>query len=359
MTGRPTDASDGGVPVGRRVVETPDAAGQLGGEDQPDADRLAVAPAVALAALDGVAEGVAVVEDLAQVGLAQVGGHDVALDPDRADDELRRARRRSGRAPPRGRPRRGRGSRGSAMNPVLITSAMPAASSARLTVARVSRSAITAVGSWKAPTRFLPAAGVDAGLAADGGVDHREQGGRHVDDPHAAHPGGRDEAGEVGRRAAADRHDGVGAGHPEPAELLPAGAGGGEVLAVLAVGQVDAGGRRVPAASRSSRDGAVRTPATAGWWQTTTRRGAGEGLGDRAGDPAADDHVVRARRPRRGGARGPAPARHRRPPPRAAPQDGVDDVVGAHVVGARPRGGPPSGRPAVAPAAARRTSRAG
>ena len=43
---------------------------QLGGEHHPDRDRRAVPPLVALGVLDRVAEGVAVVEDLAQALLA-------------------------------------------------------------------------------------------------------------------------------------------------------------------------------------------------------------------------------------------------------------------------------------------------
>ena len=53
---------------------------------------------------------------------------------------------------------------------------------------------------------------VDAGLAADGRVDHAEHRRRHLDDPHAAQPGGGDEPGEVGDRSPAEADDGVGAG---------------------------------------------------------------------------------------------------------------------------------------------------
>jgi hypothetical protein len=44
---------------------------------------------------------------------------------------------------------------------------------------------------------------VEAGLAADGGVHHGEQGGRHLHERDAAQPRGRDEAGEVADHAAA------------------------------------------------------------------------------------------------------------------------------------------------------------
>ena len=48
--------------------------------------------------------------------------------------------------------------RGSAMKPHLTTSPVPATRSARGSVPSSDRSHSTPVGSWKAPTRFLPAA---------------------------------------------------------------------------------------------------------------------------------------------------------------------------------------------------------
>ena len=53
----------------------------------------------------------------------------------------------------------------------------------------------------------LALGGVDAGLAADGGVDHGEHGRGDGDPAHAAQPGRGDESGEVGGRAAADADD--------------------------------------------------------------------------------------------------------------------------------------------------------
>ena len=44
---------------------------------------------------------------------------------------------------------------------------------------------------------ILARAGVDPGLAADGGIHHAEHGGRNLDDRHAAQPGRGDEAGAV------------------------------------------------------------------------------------------------------------------------------------------------------------------
>ena len=56
---------------------------------------------------------------------------------------------------------------------------------------------------------ILAAAGVDAGLAADGGIDLRQQRRRHLHDAHAAPDDRRCEAGEVADDAAAERDDDV------------------------------------------------------------------------------------------------------------------------------------------------------
>ncbi len=52
--------------------------------------------------------------------------------------------------------------------------------------------------------QILARLGVDRRLAADRGVDHRQQRGRHVHHPHAAQPRRGDEAGEVGDGAPAE-----------------------------------------------------------------------------------------------------------------------------------------------------------
>jgi hypothetical protein len=54
---------------------------------------------------------------------------------------------------------------------------------------------------------ILAVARIDAGLAADRGIDLGEQGRRHLDEAHApAHHGGR-KAREIPHHAAAERHD--------------------------------------------------------------------------------------------------------------------------------------------------------
>src|SRR5919206_1464811 len=78
--GQPHRGDQPGVPVDLGAGQQPRLAGQLGGEDQPDGDRLAVPPAEVLHPLDGVAEGVAVVEELALPGVVQVGGDGGRLD---------------------------------------------------------------------------------------------------------------------------------------------------------------------------------------------------------------------------------------------------------------------------------------
>jgi hypothetical protein len=72
------------VPVGGGVVQPPGEAAEFGGEDQADGDGGAVPPAVTLVLLDGVGEGVAVVEELALAGFLEVCGDDLGLDPDGA-----------------------------------------------------------------------------------------------------------------------------------------------------------------------------------------------------------------------------------------------------------------------------------
>ena len=109
------------------------------------------------------------------------------------------------------------------MKPHLTTSPRPATSSARGSVARVARSQSTPAGSWKEPTRFLPAPVLMPVLPPTAASTMAEQRGRHVHDPHAAQPGRGDEAAEVGRRAAAEGDDRVGAGEAGRAEHLPAG----------------------------------------------------------------------------------------------------------------------------------------
>ncbi len=97
--------------------------------------------------------------------------------------------------------------------------------------------------------QVLAFGGVDAGLAAHGGVHHAQQAGGHVDDLDAAQPGGGHKAGEVGDRAAAHGDDGVRTGEVVLAQDLPAEGGDLDVLAFFGVGDFrgqrgEAGGRQ-------------------------------------------------------------------------------------------------------------------
>ena len=160
---------------------------------------------------------------------------------------------------------------GSAMSPYLTTSPSPSVRTRGGSVARVSTAQATATGWWNAPTRFLPGAEVDAGLAADGRVDLGEQRGRDLEDGDAAVPGGGEEPGEVADHAPADGDDEVAAGERQLGAHLPQLARGSPaVLGDLAVADEVAddleAGRRRGAASTASRWPA----ATTGSWVTTS-----------------------------------------------------------------------------------------
>ena len=66
-------------------------------------------------------------------------------------------------------------------------------------------SARTRLGWWKAPMRFLPWRRIDAGLAADGGIDLGEQRGRDLHEANASAGHGGGETREIAHDAAAER----------------------------------------------------------------------------------------------------------------------------------------------------------
>ena len=129
------------------------------------------------------------------------------------------------------------------MKPHLTTSASPDRNSASGSPASASVSAQHGGRRVEGAHQVLAGGGVDAGLAADRGVDHAEQAGRHLHHAHPAQPGGGQEAGQVGDRSPADADDGVGPGQPEPAELLPGAGGDLGGLGRLPVGDDDGLGR--------------------------------------------------------------------------------------------------------------------
>ena len=93
------------------------------------------------------------------------------------------------------------------MRPYLTTSARPARSSRGGSVASVSSVGEHATRLVERADHVLAARVVDAGLAADRGVDLREQRGRHLHEVDAALVAGGGEAGHVADHAAAERDD--------------------------------------------------------------------------------------------------------------------------------------------------------
>ena len=229
------------MPVGGFVVESSCQPAQFGGEHQPHRHRRAVAPAVALAPLDGVRQRVAVIEDLAQLRFLLVGGDDFGFDGHRAPNQFRQhlpgrieRRLRVGLDEVEDR-RVGDESRlddlGHAGHDLVARQ--------RLQCGQVDQDGC---GLVERADQILARVGVDAGLAADGRVHHGQQRGGHVHDVHAAQPGGGREPGHVGGRSTAQADDRVLAPNPDAAQHLPDEADDGQFLARLGVGEFDAVG---------------------------------------------------------------------------------------------------------------------
>ena len=177
---------------------------------------------------------------------------------------------------------------------------MPATSSARGSVSRVSRSTSTPAGSWNEPTRFLPAAVLMPVLPPTAASTIASSVVGHVHDPHPAQPGRGHEAAEVGGRAAAERDHRVGAGEPGLAERVPALDRHLGRLGRLTGGQPEREDVVLPRAARRAPARRARrarrrrgTPPAA--------RPAPRIAGSRSGETAADHDVVRRRATRRAG----------------------------------------------------------
>ena len=93
------------------------------------------------------------------------------------------------------------------MTPCLIASASPARRCSGGSVASTLDVGDDRGRLMKRADEILARRRVDAGLAADRRVDHREQARRHLHVRHAAHERRGDEAGEVADHAAAERDD--------------------------------------------------------------------------------------------------------------------------------------------------------
>ncbi len=193
------------------LVKPPGQPGQFGDVDHPDGHRVPVPEPVSLHPLDGVAEGVPVVQDLPQARLVQVFRHHLGLDPDGALDEFARVRA-VGDGGPLGvgsdqveDDRVGDEPRlddfGQAGHVVLAGQRLERDQVGEHAGRRVERA-----------DQILAFGDVDGGLAAHRGVGHAEQRGRDEDHADAAEPGRGDEPGQVGGRSTADADHAVGPG---------------------------------------------------------------------------------------------------------------------------------------------------
>ena len=213
-------------------AEHAEEAGELGLAHHADGDALAVQDLRGEDGLVGVADGVAKVEQVAQAALALVRRHDLGLDAGGADHDALEHVADGGEA---GRRVRGAGADGvEDGGRVLLEGGelglVPdggrldhlghavdeLAHGQRLEEGEVD---VDAAGLPEGADQVLAHGRVDGRLAADGRVDHGEQGGGHLDEADAAHEGGGDVADHVADDAAAegddDRVAGAGVGeHP-------------------------------------------------------------------------------------------------------------------------------------------------
>ena len=128
------------------------------------------------------------------------------------------------------------------MMPALMDSCRPARSSAGGRVREEVGVGEDGLRMVEAADEIFSGGEVDAGLAADGGVDLGEEGGGDLHVADAAHVDGGEEAGDVADDAAAEGEEervavGSGAG-----ELLGEGFDAGEALVALAAGEEEDGG---------------------------------------------------------------------------------------------------------------------
>ena len=80
---------------------------------------------------------------------------------------------------------------------------------------------------------------IEARLAAHGSVNSAQQGGGHIDEPHAALKRCRGKSAQVGHHAAAQVDDERMAGYPHALHLVPHARDGLERLVVVTVGDGD------------------------------------------------------------------------------------------------------------------------
>ena len=189
-----------------------DGLGDAGFGDHADGDGVAVQQREVQHALHRMGDGVAEVEDLPETALAGVFGHDFGLDADTAGNEGgdRRGEVR-GRgavvADGIGEPEDGVEVGRVGDDAVLDHLGKPAAQ--HVLGERVEHLGVDHHGRriMEGADEVLAEGGVDGGLAAHRGIDHRQQGGGHLHDGESAHEGGGHEAGEVTDHTAADGDD--------------------------------------------------------------------------------------------------------------------------------------------------------
>ena len=154
-------------------VDAPETLGETGGVHEPDGHSLAVAEVVAAGCLEGVAQGVAVVQDGAPPGFALVAGHHLGLDGDAPGDALVEI---------------AVGQRLTAEEVILRH--LPKSAAVLAWGQRLEHLGVAQDGRRlpEGAHQVLALRKVDPGLAADGGVDLGEEGGGRGDPPDAANP---------------------------------------------------------------------------------------------------------------------------------------------------------------------------
>jgi hypothetical protein len=234
------------VPARRGLVEVAGQPGQLRRVHHADRDRIAVPEVIGGIPLDGVREGMPVVQHLSpdrssrRHRFEDVADNHVRLDADRPLDQLTQHVALTNR------------NLGVPLDEVqdglvgdesTLDHLGQAAGELTGRQGRKSRQVTHDSGRFMEHTdQVLSLRCVDTRLPADRCVDHAEQRGRHVDHCDAAKPRPGDEASEIGRSPAADSHHRVGTSEPGHAKLGPAALGHPRGLGGLRVRDLYQGG---------------------------------------------------------------------------------------------------------------------
>ena len=185
------------------IVDPAQRPRQVGGEDEPHRDRLAVRDPVIGGGLQGVGQRVAVVEQGTTTALALVRRHHLRLDLDAPGDPLLVVECEQ------------------VVTRQEVVLRHLAVTAAHLTRREGGQRIQVADDGTRLPERsdeVLALGKVDARLASDGGIDHRQQRCRDVDDRHTAVPRRGREPRHVGHHPPADADHAVVAGETEPGE---------------------------------------------------------------------------------------------------------------------------------------------